>query len=98
MKSTALPLLLLLAVISPCTAGTPPRYKLTVLPLDFSGYTTVDDGYLRASINAQGQIVGMAAVRPDNHSDKRAALWQRGRLQFLDKTPVTGPSDGTNPG
>ena len=76
-------------------ADTPPHYRMTVLPLSFLDEGT-DDGYERTSINAQGQVTGMAAVRADNQSDKRAAFWQRGRLRFLDKAPVKGSDDGTN--
>lgn len=85
MKPTVLLLLLLpLAASSPCSADAPPRYKMTVLPLDFSGYDEVNNDHDKGGINARGQVAGMSAVRPNASSVRQAALWQRGHLRILD--------------
>jgi len=96
MKSTALPLLLLLTTSYSCLADAPPRYKMTVLPLDFSGYGEVDDNHDKGGINARGQIAGMSAARPNFSSDRQAALWQRGRLQILDPALALSKRNASN--
>lgn len=87
-------LALTLLLGQPAGADTPPRYRLTVLPLTFSGYNEVDaDSWGGSGINAQGQIVGMASVKSGRFRDDRAALWQRGHpLRVLDKRPITDPN------
>ncbi len=89
-------LLLLLAVSSPCVADTSPRYTLTVLPLDFSGYGEVDDNHDKGGINARGKIAGMSAARPNFSSDRQAALWQRGRLRILDPALALSKRNASN--
>ena len=94
MKSAHLLLLtsaaLLLWPRQPAGADAPPCYRLTVLPLIFSGYNEVDNDDRRGGINAQGQIVGSVSVRSGSIQDDRVALWQKGRsLRILDKRPVT---------
>ncbi len=97
MKPSIFPLLLLLLAPSlRCPADTPPRYKVIVLPLDFSGYAIVDDNHDKGGINARGQIAGMSAVRPNFFSERLAALWQRGRLRILDPTPARKKRDMAN--
>ena len=77
---------------TPAGADTP-HYRLTVLPLDFSGYNMIDVNTPQGGINAQGQVVGMASVRSGGFRDDRAALWQMGHsLRVLDKHPVTDPN------
>ena len=91
MKPIALLLpLLLLAASFPCSADAQPRYKMTVLPLDFYGRNEVDDAALQGGINAQGQVVGVGPVRSGSLVDSRVALWQKGRpVRILDKRSVT---------
>ena len=75
---------------TPAGADTPPRYKLTVLPLDFFGDNMIDIDSPQGGINNQGQIVGSVSVRVGRIESSRSALWQRGRpLRRLDKRPVT---------
>ena len=87
-------LALLLPLGLPVAADTPPRYRLTVLPLTFSGYNGIGtNDEKRGGINAQGKVVGMALVKSGSFQDSRAALWQKGRsLRILDKQPVTNPN------
>lgn len=74
----------------PAGADTPPRYRLTVLPLDFEGHNMIDLDAHRGGINAQGQVVGTVVVQKGSLRDSRIALWQKGRpLRMLDKRPVT---------
>jgi len=94
MKTAPLLLLTTAALIlqpgQPDRADAPPRYRLTVLPLDFYGYNAVDSEDRRGGINAQGQIVGAFSVRSGTLRDERVALWQKGcPLRILDKRPVT---------
>lgn len=94
MKTAPLLLLTTAALIlwpaPPIGADVPPRYRLTVLPLDFYGYNEVDSEDRRGGINALGQIVGSVSVRSGSIQDDRVALWQKGRpLRILDKRPVT---------
>lgn len=91
MKPTALLLLfLLLSASSLCVADTPPRYTLTVLPLDFSGFNELYPEAAQGGINTHGQIVGTASIQSGKLWDNRIALWQHGRpLRILDKRPIT---------
>lgn len=88
---------LLLGCGRPAGADAPPRYRLTVLPLPFSGYNEVDTPDSGGGINASGQIVGEFSVRAGGLRDNRVALWQRGRpLRILDKRPVTRENTESN--
>jgi uncharacterized membrane protein len=83
----------------PATAETPPRYRLTLLPLDFQTYDEMNYMPLGGvRINNAGQIVGETTVRSGKFSDARVALWQRGhRIKILDKTPlVSHKNDGNS--
>jgi|GEM_PF-5014383 len=84
----------LLLLMPPANADTPPRYRLTVLPLEFYGSNRIDDDAPQCGINAQGQVVGMATVKSGRFEEGRAALWQKGKpLRTLDKDPVKGSTD-----
>ncbi len=90
-------LALSLLLVSPAGADTPPRYRLTVLPLTFASDSPVDTAESHGGINQVGQIVGMVTVRWGTARSLRAALWQEGRKTWrLDNTPpVSDPDPST---
>jgi len=91
MKLIVVPLLILLAVSCPCLADTPPRYKMTVLPLTFQTFDSLNYAPTAGGgINNTGQITGEIMVRSGRLSNRRAAIWQKKHsVKLLDKTPVT---------
>ena len=89
MKLVVLPLLLPLASICSCSADTP-RYKMTVLPLNFmGGYDQLDHFNFGGGIKGNS-VIGTQTVHQGRLNSGRAAVWQRGRpMRSLDTTPIT---------
>ncbi len=92
MKPTAcLPLMLLLMLLlpfkEPAYGNTPPRYTLTMLPLEPTNFDQVNSVHVSGGISGT-RVVGMTLVHHGWLTDARAAIWQKGRgLRLLDTTP-----------